>query len=79
MDQFVQVLGALLILAAFTGAQRGWLTAESQLYLLLNFVGASVLAFLAAADGQPGFLLLEFQPTSDPVSIPAREESSSPT
>ncbi len=52
--------GSLLILAAFTGAQRGWLSAESRLYLSLNLVGASVLAFVAAEDGQLGFLLLEF-------------------
>ena len=60
MDQVVQVLGSLLILAAFVAAQRGWLSTESRLYLALNLVGASVLAVLAAHERQLGFLLLEF-------------------
>ena len=60
MDQVVQVLGSLLILAAFVAAQRGWLSTESRLYLTLNLVGASVLAVLAAHERQLGFLLLEF-------------------
>jgi hypothetical protein len=60
MDQVVQVLGSLLILAAFVAAQRGWLSTESRLYLTLNLVGASVLAVLAAREQQLGFLLLEF-------------------
>jgi len=60
MDQVVQVLGSLLILAAFVGAQRGSLSTESRLYLTLNLVGAAVLAVLAAHERQLGFLLLEF-------------------
>ena len=60
MDQLVQVLGSLLILAAFISAQRGWLATNSTLYLSLNLVGAGVLAVLAAHERQPGFLLLEF-------------------
>jgi hypothetical protein len=60
MDQVVQVLGSLLILAAFAAAQRGWLSAHSPSYLTLNLVGASVLAFLAAQEHQLGFFLLEF-------------------
>jgi hypothetical protein len=60
MDQVVQVLGSLLVLAAFAAAQRGWLSTHSPSYLALNLVGASVLALLAAQEHQLGFLLLEF-------------------
>jgi hypothetical protein len=59
LDQIVQVLGSLLILAAFVTAQRGWLSSQSRLYLSLNFVGAGVLAAVAADAGQLGFLVLE--------------------
>ena len=59
MDQLVQILGSLLILAAFLASQRGWISTESRLYLSLNLVGASVLAVLAAREWQLGFLLLE--------------------
>jgi hypothetical protein len=59
MDQIVQVVGSLLILAAFISAQRGRLDTGSRAYLALNLAGASVLAVLAALDRQLGFLLLE--------------------
>jgi hypothetical protein len=59
MDQIVQVLGSLLILSAFVAAQRGRLSTQSRLYLMLNLVGASVLTVLAAHERQLGFLLLE--------------------
>jgi hypothetical protein len=57
--QLVQVLGSLLILAAFAAAQRGTLTQASRAYLVLNLVGAAILAVLAAHERQFGFLLLE--------------------
>jgi hypothetical protein len=59
MDQVIQIIGSLLVLAAFTGAQRGRLAQTSLTYLGLNLVGSSVLAVLAAAGQQWGFLLLE--------------------
>jgi hypothetical protein len=59
MDQLVQVFGSLLILTAFAAAQRGALTANSRSYLLLNFVGSTILTILAAHERQWGFLLLE--------------------
>jgi len=59
MDQLIQVLGSLLILAAFVAAQRGRLSPDSRMYLVLNLVGSVVLAVLAAMETQLGFLLLE--------------------
>jgi hypothetical protein len=57
--QVVQILGALLVLSAFVGAQRGVLHTGEARYLLLNVIGAGTLAVLAALDRQYGFLLLE--------------------
>lgn len=59
MDQLVQIVGALLILAAFAAAQFGKLDVESLTYLWLNLVGALILAVLAWRERQWGFLLLE--------------------
>jgi hypothetical protein len=47
MDQVIQVVGALLILAGFAAAQFGWLRVDSRTYLLLNLAGSAVLAYLA--------------------------------
>jgi hypothetical protein len=59
MDQVIQVVGALLILAGFAAAQFGWLRVDSRAYLVLNLVGSAVLAYLAWHERQWGFLLLE--------------------
>lgn len=59
MDQVVQIVGALLILVAFAGAQGGWLSPHSLLYLVLNVVGSAVLAAVALHGADWGFLLLE--------------------
>jgi hypothetical protein len=59
MEQFMQIGGAIAILAAFIALQAGAVGANSWSYLLLNIVGASVLAVVAAADRDWGFLLLE--------------------
>jgi hypothetical protein len=59
MEQVLQLLGAVLILAAFIGAQTNRMTAASLTYLGLNFVGSLILAVLAGLDRDLGFLLLE--------------------
>lgn len=59
MEQLVQIAGAILILAAYAGAQMGKLDQRSLSYLWLNLVGSIILAILAAVDNQYGFLLLE--------------------
>ena len=59
MGQFVQLAGALLILAAFVLAQAGFLEQRSYRYLVANLAGAAVLAFDAWIEGQLGFLVLE--------------------
>jgi hypothetical protein len=59
MAQLAQVLGAVLILAAYAAAQLGVWNQRSRIYLVLNLVGADVLAVLAWHVEQWGFLLLE--------------------
>ena len=59
MEQVVQIIGALLILAGFAGLQLGRISAVSRTYLWLNLVGAIILAALAFVEEQWGFLLLE--------------------
>ena len=59
MSAVSQVLGALVILVAFVAVQSGRLQPTDSPALLLNAVGASILAVLALHDRQWGFLMLE--------------------
>jgi hypothetical protein len=59
MEQVVQVLGALLILAAFVLSQWRVIDATSLRYLVPNLVGSAVLAVDAYLGRQWGFLVLE--------------------
>jgi hypothetical protein len=59
VDQVLQIIGALMVLAAFALAQFRVLDHRSYPYLVLNLVGSAVLAVLAYYEHQWGFLLLE--------------------
>jgi hypothetical protein len=59
MDQVIQVIGALLILTAFTAVQLERMRPDSRPYLALNLVGSAILAVLAVLSSQWGFVLLE--------------------
>jgi hypothetical protein len=59
VDQIVQIVGALLILAAFAAVQFERMRPDSRVYLALNLVGSAILAVLAWVETQWGFLLLE--------------------
>jgi uncharacterized membrane protein len=59
LAQLLQLAGAILVLAGFTLAQVRVLDPQSLAYLVLNAVGAGILAALAFEERQWGFLLLE--------------------
>jgi uncharacterized membrane protein len=59
MDQVIQVIGAILILVAFTAVQLERMRPDSRVYLSLNLAGSAVLAVLALLGSQWGFVLLE--------------------
>ena len=47
MEQWLQVLGALMVLAAFAAVQVRALSPQSTRYLVLNVLGSGILAVLA--------------------------------
>lgn len=59
MEQVVQILGAVCVLAAYVLARAGRMDPESGRYLALNALGSGVLALVALQDRQWGFVLLE--------------------
>ncbi|HET7444649.1 MAG TPA: hypothetical protein VFJ57_08325 [Solirubrobacterales bacterium] len=59
MDQVIQIVGAILILAAFTAVQAERMRPDSRVYLFLNLLGSAILAVLALIESQWGFVLLE--------------------
>jgi membrane-bound ClpP family serine protease len=59
MEDILQIVGAILILLGFAGAQRGSMSPHSRTYLALNLVGSIVLTVVALIGRDWGFLLLE--------------------
>ncbi len=59
IDLLLEVTGAILILVAFALAQFRGLDRHGASYLVLNLVGAALLAGSAAIHRQWGFLLLQ--------------------
>jgi hypothetical protein len=59
MSETLQILGAVVILAAFIAVQYGAIDPRSYLSLALNLAGSGLLAWLAFSDRQWGFVLLE--------------------
>jgi hypothetical protein len=57
--QIISIVGALLMLGAYFAFQRGWLARTHRSYHALNCVGASLLTYVAIADGQIGFIIVE--------------------
>jgi hypothetical protein len=59
VDQVIQIIGALLVLTAYTAGQTGRWTPDDTPYLWFNMFGSAILAVLAAIGHNWGFLLLE--------------------
>ena len=59
MDQVIQLVGAVMVLAAFIAVQVGRMAPQARSYLVLNLLGSVLLLVTAVADGDAGFILLE--------------------
>ena len=59
VDQLLQLIGAALILIAFTANQLNRVSPQSYPYLVLNLAGAVLLCVLAFQGAQWGFFLME--------------------
>ena len=59
IPQLASLAGAAMILAAYVAYQQGRLGREHRSYNALNFVGSSILAWVAVLDRRWGFIVLE--------------------
>ncbi len=59
ITQSISVVGALLILGAFTLLQARKIPSESYTYQWMNFGGGAALLYAAVVEYQIGFILLE--------------------
>jgi hypothetical protein len=57
--QSASFLGAMLILIAYAGHQRGWMNPRRTAYNILNAVGSAILGYIAFHPFQLGFVILE--------------------
>lgn len=58
-EQAIQLVAAIIVLAAFVLSQQRRMSPDSALYLFMNALGTAILAVLAGLNGDIGFLLLE--------------------
>ena len=59
MSQALQIIGAVMLLAAFGLAHSKRLNVAGPTYFVLNFVGSAALGVSALAESQWGFVMLE--------------------
>lgn len=59
ITQLISVVGAVLILLAFTLLQMRKIPSESYAYQIMNFAGGAALLYVALVEYQVGFILLE--------------------
>ncbi len=59
MGQWVQILGALLIISAYVSWQQKRLALDSVQFMAMNMIGALILTVVAAVNDDYGFLILE--------------------
>lgn len=59
MDQLIQIIGALLVLAGFLAAQADLVDQRTFKYLLPNAAGSTAMAITAVFSHDWGFVLLE--------------------
>jgi hypothetical protein len=59
LTQALSIIGAVVILAAYSAQAFKLLVANGRVYLALNFIGGVLLCLAAIKVGQIGFIILE--------------------